>query len=114
MNNSILELGMMNIETLENFLCKFDIPFSGPFKRITNKGLRIQMFISAVNPVDCIVNTMIPLYGVYEFRCSCLNMTPENAQNFVNNLSLAPSWLVLYPPFFHGTVSAMKRQITYV
>ena len=111
---SVLELGMNNIETLENFLCKFDIPFAGPFKRITNKGLRIQMFISAVNPVDSAVNTMIPLYGVYEFRCSSLNMTPENAQKFVNDLSLAPSWLVLYPPFFHGTVSEMKRQITFV
>ena len=111
---SVLELGMNNIETLENFLAKFDIPFSGPFKRISSKGPRIQIFISAINSADSVVNNMVPLYGVYEFRSSCLNKTPEDAQKFINTLTLAPSWLVLYPPFFHGTMSQMRQQITYL
>ena len=111
---SILELGMTNIEELESFLVKFSIPHAGPFKRITKNGARIQMFISAVNPADSVVNNMVPLYGVYEFRLSCLNKTPDLAQIHVNKLSVAPSWLVLYPPLFHGSLVEMRRQITYV
>lgn len=111
---SILELGMKDLETIETFLSDFQIPYSGPFKKVTKNGLKVQLFISAVNPVDSVINNMIPLYGVYEFRLSCLNMTPENAQIFVNNLSFAPAWIVMYPPLFHGTISEMRRQITYL
>ena len=45
---SILELGMKNFDFLTEFLTIFDIPFSGPYRRETPNGPKLQIFISSV------------------------------------------------------------------
>lgn len=106
---SILDLGMQNIEFFHEFLQEFEIPFSGPYQKPDSRFPRIIYFVSSCNPSDSIINSQMPLYGAFEFKLNSLQLTSEEAMEFWENLSTAPSWLTHFPPLFNLALDPIRR-----
>lgn len=110
---SVLEVGQDNFDTLLEFLDEFSIPHAGPFRKTTG-GLsqRLQIFISSVNPADAILNRLRPLFGIFEFKISSLNLGNRLGVDYTSTLPVAPSWLSAFPPFLSGTRDQVIKYLT--
>ena len=109
---SLVQIGRANIGDFHDFLNKYDIPFSGPYRRSDSGYPRLVYFISSMNPTDSIVNNYYPLYGVYEFKLGSLNIPSEDALDYWENLDVCPYWLIHYPPLFNLALDSMREQIS--
>jgi len=110
---SLLEVGQFSTKFFHEYLTKFEIPFAGPYKRVLNNGdLRIEYFVSSANTADCFANARIPLYGIYEFRLTSIDLTPEQAVKYVNDLPIIPIWLTHVPPLFNRSLEFIRKQIS--
>ena len=107
----LIDMARNNLQFLENFLQKFEIPFSGPYKS-THGGRKFLFFISAINPGDSIINKQVPLYGVYEFNLSGYSQKDlDHVLNFWEKLETVPFWLMHVPPLFNLTLADMRDRI---
>ena len=111
---TLLEIGQLTSTKFKDFLEKFSIPYSGPYKKILNNGeMKIQYFLSSCSAnADSIVNAGLPLYGVYEFRLSSLEARPDQAAKFVALLDKLPFWLNHVPPLFNESMDAVRNACT--
>jgi len=108
---TLLEIGQFSSTKFKDFLDKFSIPFSGPYRKILNNGeLKIQYFLSSSNTIDPIINGGLPLYGVYEFRLSSLETHSDQAAKFVASLEALPFWLNHVPPLFNESMEFIRNQ----
>lgn len=109
--DSLVQIGRNNLGDFHDFMNKFDIAFSGPYRRSDSGYPRLVYFVSSINPTDSIVNNYYPLYGVYEFKLGSLNIPPEEALDYWEKLDVCPSWLIHYPPLFNLALDSMREQI---
>jgi len=106
---SVLDLGQTSGKLMRTFLEEFRIPYSGPYKKILTDGrTKVQYFISSCVKIDSFCNSDLPLYGVYEFNLSSLEMRNDEAAIFANSLPTAPFWLTHIPPLFNASVDQMR------
>ena len=106
----VSELGL---DFFDNFLRKFRIPFSGPFKSYDLRKPKISYFVSSVNPADSIINQFVPLYGPYAFDLSSLtHLEPEHTKKIWEGLEEIPFWLTYFPPAFNLTLKDMRDQLS--
>ena len=109
---SLIDLGTRNLHDLLEILNKFTIPFSGPYKKVQPNGkLKIQLFISSCSIIDSISNCGLPLYGIFEFRSSCLRLRNDDAIKYINSLDTMPFWLNHMPPLFNKSLACLQQQI---
>ena len=109
---SLIELGQRQLDSLLNLLEKFSIPFSGPYKKMQADGLlKLQIFISSCSVVDSISNCGLPLYGIFEFSLSCLQMRHDDAVKFTHTLETMPFWLNHMPPLFNKSLSCLQNEL---
>ena len=109
---SLIELGQQNLSALLDLLTKFSIPFSGPFKNVKSiRKPKVQLFISSCNVIDSISNCGLPLYGIFEFRPSCLRMRHDEGIKFLHSLDSMPFWLDHMPPLFGKSFDCLKEHI---
>ena len=108
---SLNQQGQKNISKFHDFLNKYDIPFSGPFRRFDSNNPTLVYFISSLNPSDAIINNYAPLYGCYDFELKALKLGKSQAQEFWENLEFCPYWLSHYPPWFNLDLSTLREQI---
>ena len=108
---SLTDIGQTNISEFHDFLKKYEIPFSGPYKRLDIHNPILLYFISSCNPADAIVNNNLPLYGCFEFRLKSLHLPARDAFEFWEKLEKAPYWLTHYPPIFDLTLEPLREQL---
>ena len=96
---TVFGLGKFSSKYFVDFLEKYDILYSGPY-RIENNEHSVRYFISNAHTLDSIFNSNNPLYGVYDIKSRSLNFRPEVAANFLANLPLVPEWLHKRPDPF--------------
>ena len=108
---SLLKLGQKDVKYFTDFLSKYEIPFSGPFKNSDAKNPRLTYFISDLNPSDAIVNNYVPLYGSYMFNLTALQMDTHQSHKLWDTLDQSPAWLLNYPPLFVLEIDALTEQI---
>ena len=96
---TVFQLGQFSSKYFVDFLEKYDILYSGPY-RIENNEHSVRYFISSANCLDSIFNSNNPLYGVYDMKSRSLNFRPEIAANYLANLPLVPEWLQKRPDPF--------------
>ena len=109
---SFTQIGQSNIEKFHDFLDKYRIPYSGPFKNFEVRSPKLVYFISSLNPSDAIINNFAPIYGCYEFDLASLNLGPSDSQDFWANLDYYPYWLNHFPPWYNLGLDSLREQIT--
>ena len=112
---TILELGQINTHAFLSFLDEFSIPFSGPYKKEMQGDIftdtKIQYFISSANITDSFINGNVPLYGIFEFKLCCLNMTQLETRNYLKTISEMPKWLIYVPPLFNKSLDFIRNRV---
>ena len=109
---TIFELAQGDLRCLQEFLYDFQIPFSGPYKRVLNDStVHLQFFVSGLRKSDSVANSFVPIFGVYAFRLSCLSMNPTDAFKYAMSLPEIPFWLQHVPPLFNKSFSFIRNQI---
>ena len=108
------ELGNYNLKIWSDFLHRFQINSSGPYKKELRSGeMKLQFFISSSSALDCLYNSNQPFYGVFEFPFDPEMKFPMSIEhrevrfNYVNQLPLMPLWLQEIPPQFAKTFHFM-------
>ena len=109
---TIAEIGQTNLHDFQHFLNKFNIPFSGPYKKISENGrFKLQYFVSGTRPYDCVFNSNYPLYGIYEFRLNSLSYNPDDSKSrsYISELTEMPFWLLHIPPLFNQSLAHIRE-----
>ena len=108
----LLDLASEDLSFFHNFLTKFNIPFSGPYKDCDMSNQKIMYFVSSVNPTDSAANNSVPLYGSYRFDLSSLShLNSEQAIKIWERLDKIPFWLSYFPPLFNFALEGIREQI---
>ena len=110
---AVIELASkLGLDFFDQFLRKFKIPFSGPFKSFDLSQQKISYFVSSVNPADSITNNFVPLYGPYAFDLSSLpKLETETALKIWERLEEIPFWLTYIPPAFNLSLNELRDQL---
>ena len=110
---AVIELARnLGLDFFDQFLRKFKIPFSGPFRSFDLSTPKISYFLSSVNPADSITNNFVPLYGPYAFDLSSLpKLETETATKVWERLEEIPFWLTYIPPAFNLPLIDLREKL---
>ena len=112
---TIMEIASFDITQFKRFLEKFNISYSGPYKKLNTLDggpPKMIFYVSSMNPGDSLVNGGLPLYGCYEFKPSSLNKTcQETSLQYINSLDFAPYWLTVIPPIFNESLAHFQKNL---
>lgn len=96
---TIIELGQFNIRVFSDFLERFQIPFSGPYKKQeSHTKVKVQYFVSSNHQLDYMFNNNHSFNGVFEFPLSALVMRTDIAERYVEKLPILPNWINCIAP----------------
>ena len=113
---NFIEIGQANLGKLINLMNQFRIPYSGPYRvagSVNGKDLeKVCLFVSDIYASDNLINNSLPLYGIYEFRTTALNIRDrEDRDAFVKGLPRLPGWLEFIPPIFDKSFEELCEQL---
>ena len=106
----MVEIGHECLGQLEIFMKKFNIPYSGPYKRdLAGDKAVLVYFISSINADDTIVNGGLPLYGAFDYGTYGIDREGDrdshnaahNSKHYLRDTPPIPNWLIHLPPLFH-------------
>ena len=110
--SSIIGLAIKDIKFFHDFLNKYEIPFSGPYRNDDLSDRRIMYFLSSPNPSDTVVNNGAPMYGAYSFKLSSLShLDTDTALKIWENLDCIPFWLDYIPPLFNLALENIREKM---
>lgn len=110
--SSIIGLAINDLKFFHDFLNKYEIPFSGPYRNNNSNDRRILYFLSSPNPSDSVINNGAPMYGAYTFRLSSLShLDTDTALKIWENLEIIPFWLHHIPPLFNLSLENIREKM---
>jgi len=93
------DLGNYHIKIFSDFLEKFQVPFSGPYKKsITSDNPKLIFYVASCKKQDRLYNGNVPFHGAFTFEIEKLRLRNDLALNYVRNLPIIPDWLMTTPP----------------
>ena len=96
---TLKEVGSFNIKVFEDFLRRYQIQYSGPYRwKGDDNRLDVQFFISSDNVMDSLFNGGISFHGVYRFSLSAIHLRHDYALNWFNLLPQMPFWITQISP----------------
>ena len=93
------DLGQYHIKLFSDFLEKYQIPYSGPYKKsISSENPKLIFYVASCKKQDRLYNGNVPFHGAFSFEIEKLRLRNDLALNYVGHLPLMPDWLMTNAP----------------